>query len=114
MLRSTLAVLLLPSLLLLASSSDNSAARPKRENAGSQAETVEKLIVAGGNVTMDIDLARLNDAGISTEESKLATLHFALASDSFFTIVVTNDILRGPLPGSTGLIPENAANLPAL
>ena len=44
----------------------------------------------------------------------LETLRFALAPDSFFTIVVTNDVLRGPLPGSMGLIPQNAANLPAL
>ena len=44
----------------------------------------------------------------------LETLRFALAPDSFFTIVVTNDVLRGPLPGSMGLIPQNTANLPAL
>ena len=102
-----------------------------------QTETVEKLIVASGNVTMDVDLNRLNDAGSATEESKplgpepsrrargsepaeelvaegLEALRFALAPDSFFTIVVTNDVLRGPLPGSMGLIPQNAANLPAL
>ena len=63
---------------------------------------------------MDVDLNRLNDAGSATEKSKLETLRFALAPDSFFTIVVTNNVLRGPLPGSMGLIPQNAANLPAL
>ena len=63
---------------------------------------------------MEVDLDRLNDAGAATEKSKLETLRFALAPDSFFTIVVTNDVLRGPLPGSMGLIPQNAANLPAL
>ena len=63
---------------------------------------------------MDVDLNRLNDAGSATEKSKLETLRFAVAPDSFFTIVVTNDVLRGPLPGSMGLIPQNAANLPAL
>src|SRR5438552_1783534 len=114
MLRSILTVFMLPMLLLLGSSSDNSAARPKQKRADAQIETIEKLIVSNGNGTMDLDLDRLNNAGGSTEESKLATLRFALAPDSFFTIVVTNDMFRGPLPGSMGLIPQNAANLPEI
>ena len=114
MLRSTLTVFMLPMLLLLGSSSDNSAARVKQKSTEIQIETVQKMVVAGGDATMDIDLARLNDAGSATEESNLATLRFALNPDSFFTIVVTNDVLRTPLPGSMGIIPQNAANLPAL
>ena len=114
MLKSTLTGFMLPLLLLFGSSSDNSAARVKQKSTDVQTETVEKLIVAGGSATMDVDLNRLNDAGSATEKSKLETLRFALAPDSFFTIVVTNNVLRGPLPGSMGLIPQNAANLPAL
>ena len=124
MLRSILTVFMLPMLLLLASSSDNSAAREKQKSADIQVETVEKLIVASGSATLDLDLDRLNDAGLpsrseakagsTTEKSTLETLHFALAPDSFFTIVVTNDVLRTPLPGAAGLIPQNAANLPPL
>ena len=114
MLKSTLTGLMLPLLLLFGSSSDNSAAREKQKSTEIQTETVEKLIVASGSATMDVDLNRLNDAGSATEKSKLETLRFALAPDSFFTIVVTNNVLRAPLPGSMGLIPQNAANLPAL
>ena len=120
MLRSTLTVFMLPILLLLGSSSDNSAARVKQKSTETQkstdiqTETVEKLIVASGSATMDVDLDRLNDAGPATEKSKPETLRFALTPDSFFTIVVTNNVLRGPLAGSMGLIPQNAANLPAL
>jgi hypothetical protein len=114
MLKSTLTGFTLPLLLLFGSSLDNSAAGVKQNSTDLQTETVQKLIVTGGSATMDVDLARLNDAVSATEESKPATLHFALAPDSFFTIVVTNDLLRGPLPGSMGLIPQNAANLPAL
>ena len=124
MLRSTLTVFMLPLLLLLGSSSDNSAARVKQKSKEIQTETIEKLIVSSGNATIDVDLNRLNDAGLpsrsgakagsASDQSKLETLHFALAPDSFFTIVVTNDVLRGPLPGSLALIPQNAANLPAL
>src|SRR6059058_372019 len=111
MLKSALTVFMLPLFLLLGSSSDNSAARPEQKSTDIQTETVEKLIVASGNVTMDIDLARLNDSATSTEESAPATLRFALSPNSFFSIIVTNDVLRGLLPGSIGLIPQNAANL---
>ena len=114
MLKSTLTSFMLPFLLLLSSSSDNSAAREKQKNADSPTETVEKLIVASGSATMEVDLDRLNDAGAATEKSKLETLRFALAPDSFFTIAVTNDVFRASHPGSIGLIPQSAANLPAL
>src|SRR5436190_1287004 len=113
MLRSILTVFMLPTLLLLGSSSDNSEARVRQKSTDIQTETVEKLIAASGSVTMEVDLARLNDAVSTTEESNPATLRFALPPDSFFTIIVTNDVFRGPLPGLTGLIPQNAANLPA-
>src|SRR5437773_9235240 len=124
MLRSILAVFMLPILLLLGSSSDNSAARVKGKSTDVQIETVEKLIVTRGSATIEVDLNRLNGTGSATEEAKPLgpkplgpelvaegpeTLHFALAPDSFFTIVVTNDVLRTPLPGSMGLIPQNAA-----
>src|ERR1700694_5041393 len=98
MLRSTLTVFMLPMLLLLGSSSDNSAARVTQKSNDIQTETVEKLIVASGSATIDIDLNRLNDAVPATERSKPQILSFALAPDSFFTIIVTNDILRGPEP----------------
>ena len=69
MLKSTLTGLMLPLLLLVGGSSD-SAAGAKQKSTDIQTETVEKLIVASGNVTMDVDLNRLNDAGSATEESK--------------------------------------------
>ena len=114
MLRSTLTVFMLPMLLLLGSSSDNSAARVKQKDPDISTETVEKLIVTSGSATIDVNLNRLNDAGSVTEKSKPEKLRFAFAPDSFFTVLVTNDVLRGPLPGSMVLIPQNAADLPAL
>src|SRR5438046_796220 len=113
MLKSALTVFMLPLFLLLGSSSNNSAARPEQKNTDIQTETVEKLIVASGSVTMDLDLARLNDTLSTTEESKLEALGFALSPDSFFTIIVTNDVFRGPLPGLMRFIPQNIPNLPA-
>ena len=113
MLKTTLTGLVLPLLLLFGSSSDNSATQVKQKSTAIQIETVKKMVVTTGSAAMDVDLNRLNDAS-SAEEANLETLRFALAPDSFFTIVVTNDLFRTPLPGSMGLIPQNTANLPAL
>ena len=66
MLRSTLTALILPLLLLVSGSSGNSAPQSPAKSTGIQTETVEKLIVASGSVTMDVDLKRLNDAGAAT------------------------------------------------
>ena len=43
---------------------------------------------------MNLDLNRLN--GISFALARPATLHFAAAANSFFPILVFNDLLRGP------------------
>ena len=40
-------------------------------------------------------------------------MRFDAERDSFFTVLVFNDELRGPLPSSMGLIPQNSAALPA-
>src|ERR1044071_533201 len=124
MLRYILTVFMLPVLLLRGSSSDNSAARVKQKDNEIQIETVEKMNVVSGNATIHLDLNRLNDVVSATENVKplgtelaaegLERLHFALAPDSFFTIIVTNGVFRALNPGSIGLTPQNAANLPAL
>ena len=70
------------------------------------------MIVASGNVAMDLDLNRLNGTASGTKESKLDTLRFQVGPNSFFTILVFNNVLRGPELGSMGLIPGNTATLP--
>src|SRR5437773_7467887 len=75
-----------------------------------QTGTLQKMIVENGSVTMDLDLNRLN--GIGSAPQKTVTLQFAVAANSFFTILVFNDLLRGPDHGSMALVPQNAA--PAL
>ena len=60
--------------------------------------TLQKLIVKSGNATMDIDLNRLN--GINSTTEKVETLRFAVAANSFFPILIFNNALRGPAPGS--------------
>ena len=97
MLKSKLALFALPLLLLFGppkAGSENSVAGSKQNNPESQTGTLQKMIVADGSVAMDVDLNRLN--GVSSVTGKLETLRFAVAPNSFFTILVFNNVLRGP------------------
>ena len=71
------------------------------------------MIVANGSVTVALDLDRLN-GGAAQQESKWQSVRFEVGSNSFFTILVFNDILRGPEPGSMELIGVNSTVLPPL
>src|SRR5205807_3798784 len=75
--------------------------------------TLQKMIVENGSVTIDLDLNGLN--GSSSLVARPVTLHFAAAANSFFPILVFNDLLRGPEPGSIALVPQTRSNplLPA-
>src|ERR1044072_6621806 len=99
--RKIMGYLVLPLVLLFSNSSGNSAPSPSGKNAGGETGTLEKMIVANGNVALDLDLNRLN--GGATKESKLDTLRFQVGPDSFFTLLVFNDALRGPEPGLMGV-----------
>ena len=100
---------MLPLLLLFSNSSGNSAAQVQKRSPEQPTGTLEKMIVASGSVAMDLDLNRLNGVGSAT---KLDTLRFEVRPNSFFTILVFNNVLRGPTLGSMGLIPKNSATLP--
>ena len=128
MLKRTLISFALPVVLLLGNESGNHAAASatataakaqlKQNTPGSQPArssldeggtgTLQKMIVASGSVDMDLDLNRLNSvaAGVSPAES----LRFAVTPNSFFTILVFNDLLRAAETGSMTLIPQNTAN----
>ena len=112
MLRKMLSYFTLPLLLLLSNSSGSSASQSPAKSPEGQTGTLEKMIVANGNVAMDLDLNRLNGVASGTQESKRETLRFQVGSNSFFTILVFNNVLRGSEMGSMGLIPGNAASLP--
>ena len=106
MLKTSLA-LLLPLLLL----QDNAAThRADPASPAGETGTLEKMIVASGNVSLDLDLGRLGGAQSSAGD---ATLRFELAPDSFFKILVFNGELRGPQPGSVELVPQGPGPLPA-
>ncbi len=73
--------------------------------------TLEKMIVANGNVAMNLDLNRLN--GSRARGVGSSVLRFEVERDSFFTVLVLNNEFRGPTPSSMELIPQGSANVPS-
>src|SRR5437588_9659362 len=119
MFKKTLIVLTLPLLSVLAITvatplwgvSSQAASRTARspQRAGSAVATapgtgtLQKMIVESGSVTIDLDLNGFN--GNSSLVARPVTLQFAVGANSFFPILVFNDLLRGPEQGSMALIP---------
>src|SRR6266850_5661415 len=103
MLKKTLIVLTLPLLSLLAIGAGNyTVGASQKKTSDAPTGTLQKMIVENGSVTMDIDLNGLNAS--DSLVARPATLHFAVGANSFFPILVFNDLLRGPEPGSMALI----------
>ena len=114
MLKKALTAFLLPFLFLLSPSDAGSVdpAGQKQKSPDNQNDatgTFQKMIVESGTVTMELDLNRLN--GISSAPGGAVRVQFAVAANSFFPILVFNNLLRGPAPGSMALVPQN---VPAL
>src|SRR5258705_3983459 len=100
----------LVSLFLVSNNSDRPLTRLQQEGPVTQTGILEKMIVANGSVTLDVDLNRLNGG---PSKSQMNILRFDATPNSFFTILVFNGELRGLEPGSMTLIPRSFANLPA-
>ena len=102
----TLTGLAVLSVLFFGNSADNYAAQSKQNVAGAATGTLQKMIVENASVTMQLDLNGLN--GSNSLVARPVMLHFAAAPNSFFPILVFNDLLRGPEQGSMALIPAGA------
>ena len=115
MLKIVLSALMLPLLLLFGSRDGGSSNAPDaaKTSLAEQGEsgTLQKMIVASGSVSMDIDLNRINGV---TSTRKLETLHFGVAPTSFFPVLVFNKVLRRAETGSMALVPQNNVALPAV
>lgn len=116
MLKIVLTAFMLPLLLLFGSHDGASSTAPNaaKTNGARQREsgTLQKMIVASGSVSMDIDLNRIN--GVSSTTRKLETLRFGVAPTFFFPVLVFNKVLRRAEPGSMALVPQNKVALPAI
>ncbi|MGC1321632.1 MAG: hypothetical protein WA849_05590, partial [Candidatus Udaeobacter sp.] len=98
-------------------------ARPGLDQAGTG--TLQKMIVQSGSVTMQLDLNRLNGirSSIQAEAGRANSsdlqparlplqLRFVAAANSFFSVLIFNDQLRGSAPGSIALVPAAGVNAP--
>src|SRR5439155_9237801 len=104
MLKKTLIAFTLPILSVLAISAGNyTVVASQKKISDAPTGTLQKMIVENGSVTMDLDLNGLNASGSLV--ARPITLHFLIGANSFFPILVFNDLLRGPEPGSMALIP---------
>lgn len=106
-------VALLPLLAFLQNGSDTTLTGPEKKGTDGNTGTLEKMIVASGNVTMDLKLDRLNGAARRTKSVAPSKLRFEAQRDSFFTIVTFNDELRALLPSAMSINPQASAALPA-
>jgi hypothetical protein len=66
------------------------------------------MIAENASVTMQLDLNGLN--GSSSLVARPVTLEFAAAPNSFFPVLVFNDMLRGLQPGSMALALQNSSS----
>jgi hypothetical protein len=108
----TLTGLMLPLFLLFASPEAGSpkvfGTTKKSPDSQAQTGTLQKMIVESGTVSMDLDLDQLSADGSLV--IRVGQLRFAVAANSFFSILVFNDLLRGPDQGSMALVPQHSSS----
>jgi hypothetical protein len=105
-LQMTLTGLVVPLVLLIAWPNLGSANSAMNERENGQTGTLQKMVVENGSVTMQLDLNGLN--GSNSLVARPVLLEFAAAPNSFFPILVFNDLLRGLEPGSLALTWQGA------
>src|SRR5262245_19839231 len=112
-LKVTLTGFILPLVLLFGSPhvDGGNPGTKNNSNGYAQSGTLQKMIVENASVTMQLDLNGLN--GSNSLVARPVTLQFSVAANSFFPILVFNDLLRSVEPGSMALIPESVPALPA-
>ena len=110
----TLTGFALLSVLFFGNSSENYAVQPNQNASNASSGTLQKMIVENGIVTLNVDLNGLN--GSTALITRPVALQFAAATNSFFSILVFNDQLRGAESGSIALMPQGrpASLLPSL
>ena len=96
------------SVLFFASASGNNATQPQQHASEALTGTLQKMIVENASVTMQLDLNGLN--GSNSLVARPVMLQFAAAPNSFFPVLVFNDLLRGLQPGSMTLALQNSAS----
>ena len=108
----TILIALLPLLIFFSNGSDRSFSKSGQET-NQDSGTLEKMIIANGNVAIDLNMSRISGTSPRARESRSSSLRFDVERSSFFKTLVFNGEFRGVLPSSMDLAPLNAADLPA-
>ncbi len=111
MVKRILTAFVLPLLLLFGPIAIGSSNAEKSAASQSVSGTLQRMIAENGSITMDLDLNGLNGNGSLV--ARPVRLNFAVAANSFFSILVFNDLLRGPEAGSMAPVPQNVMALPS-
>jgi hypothetical protein len=101
-------------LVLLFGSPHVDSRNPDTKNNSKQSGTLQKMIVENASVTMQLDLNGLNESPATAGVTRPVTLQFSVPANSFFPILVFNDLLRAVQPGSMALIPSRNSGISAL
>lgn len=105
-------IALLPWLVFFSGGTEPSFVTPEQNSQQGNTGTLEKMIVASGSVSMDVDLGMLNGVAGRSKGTRMSTLRFDTEPDAFFTVLILNNELRGPQPSSMNLIPQDKLSLP--
>src|ERR1044072_5623417 len=92
------------SVLFFTNRPESYAAQSKHHASDALTGTLQKMIVEHGSVTLNVDLNEVKRSNAPL--TRPVALQFTAATNSFFSILVFNDQLRGPEPGSIPLIPQ--------
>src|SRR3984893_3782715 len=106
MLKTILTTFALPLLLFFGPAETRSSSQKAADTRG-ETGTLQKMIVENGIVTMDLDVDRLIADGSLT--ARVQQVRFTVAANSFFPVLVFNDLLRGLEPGSIALALQNSS-----
>src|SRR5262245_53933552 len=103
----TLTGFALLSVLFFSNASGNNVSQSIHSASETSSGTLQKMIAVNAGVTVQLDLNGLN--GSNSLVMRPVTLHFAAAPNSFFSVLVFNDILRGLQPGSMALALQDSS-----
>ncbi len=84
----------------------------QRDAGQAASATLEKMIVGHATVTLQLEHGWLEAGGSVETEAKAKRWLFETTADSFFTVLVLDNELRGPEPGRLELTPREATVLP--
>lgn len=105
-------IALLPFLGLVGDSSNKTFTDLDPKGRDGETGVLERMIVASGVVAMNVNLRQVGGTRSAPKVVSQGSLRFEVEPNSFFTILVFNDEMRGPVPSSMKIVPQNSAALP--